>query len=68
MLCVVGTNQCSTNAKNCSQLCLNTPQGPACSCQENYKLDGDGRTCVCKYCTYRGVSLQLEHHTGWGQD
>ncbi|KAJ0019807.1 hypothetical protein NQD34_007376 [Periophthalmus magnuspinnatus] len=31
---------------SCSQTCLNTPQGPRCSCSEGYRLLEDGVTCV----------------------
>ncbi|CAI5437928.1 unnamed protein product [Caenorhabditis angaria] len=37
-------SECST--KHCDHSCLNSPHGARCVCQEGYKLDSDGLTCV----------------------
>ncbi|XP_038049226.1 prolow-density lipoprotein receptor-related protein 1-like [Patiria miniata] len=42
-----GTNACSDNNGGCQELCLPVPEGNRqCACQETYKLDSDGTTCL----------------------
>ncbi|KAJ8870464.1 hypothetical protein PR048_029486 [Dryococelus australis] len=41
-----GSNACSKNNNNCSDLCLATPNGVTCQCRDGYVLNADGLTCI----------------------
>jgi hypothetical protein len=41
----VCNTSCTTANNICSQICLKTPIGPTCRCQEGFHLKGDGRSC-----------------------
>lgn len=38
-------NECSQNANNCSQNCMNTPGSYKCKCLPGFKSYDDGITC-----------------------
>ncbi|XP_071448921.1 vitellogenin receptor [Hetaerina americana] len=49
--CADGSDEggrCETSCQDknpCSDVCQKTPSGPACSCQDGFRLTGDGKTC-----------------------
>lgn len=32
----------------CDQLCINSVGTYECSCEEGYRIESDGKTCICK--------------------
>lgn len=41
----VCNSSCNTLNNPCTQICLKTPTGPTCKCEQGYQLQGDGQTC-----------------------
>ncbi|XP_055859606.1 uncharacterized protein LOC106063092 isoform X3 [Biomphalaria glabrata] len=60
--CVQDIDECSDSKFNCSSdhyVCLNTPGSFRCSCQQGFKLDTDGKTCI--ECPEGQFGLNCQH-------
>ena len=43
--CVVDIDECAVGKGGCDQICTNTPGSYSCSCDSDFQLQPDGRTC-----------------------
>lgn len=60
-------DECMLNTHQCDQLCINTVGLHACSCQEDFYLAPNGRSCIPSCGGYFNQSNGTFHSPGWPQ-
>ena len=49
IISLLDINECAFGPRQCSQLCINTQGSFTCGCQDGFRLDTDGRSCISKF-------------------